>query len=59
MKTKLTARRLLTGSGTIENPVIQVEDGIIASIEAGPSNASVETLTPPFFDIHVHGAMSV
>ena len=58
MKTTLTARRLLTHSGAVEYPVISLEDGVIASIEAGPPNSSDETLTPAFFDIHVHGAIS-
>jgi N-acetylglucosamine-6-phosphate deacetylase len=52
----------LSESGTVEFPVITIaDDGTIASIEAGVPNAIVHgaeetTLTPAFFDIHVHGA---
>jgi N-acetylglucosamine-6-phosphate deacetylase len=60
MKT-LRARRLLTGTGEIAYPVITVEDGLIACIEASESSpkqpdADLETLAGTFFDIHVHGA---
>jgi N-acetylglucosamine-6-phosphate deacetylase len=37
---------------------VTVEDGRIVSIAAGEPNDSHETLAAPFFDIHVHGAMS-
>jgi N-acetylglucosamine-6-phosphate deacetylase len=63
MKTALlTARRLITTDGIVENPRIAIHaDGTIASIEAekpGSEAAGAEetTLTPAFFDIHVHGA---
>jgi N-acetylglucosamine-6-phosphate deacetylase len=56
MPTTLTPRRLLTDSGQIDFPVLTLEDGRIVSIEPGASNASTETLTAAFFDIHVHGA---
>ncbi len=55
---RLTARRLITDAGEIEYPVVSVEDGHIAGVEAGPANDSTDTLTAPFFDIHVHGARS-
>ena len=58
MLTKITARRLITDTGEVEYPVISVEDGLIAGIEAGEANGSAETLTAAFFDIHVHGARS-
>jgi N-acetylglucosamine-6-phosphate deacetylase len=58
MLTTLLARKLLTGTGEIEYPVISVEDGKIVDVEAGEPNASAETLTAAFFDIHVHGACS-
>lgn len=58
MITNLLARRLLTETGEIDHPVIAIEDGTVLSIEEGPPNASTETLTSAFFDIHVHGAMS-
>jgi N-acetylglucosamine-6-phosphate deacetylase len=56
MPTTLTPRRLLTDSGQIDFPVLTLEDGRIVSIEPGAPNASSETLTAAFFDIHVHGA---
>jgi N-acetylglucosamine-6-phosphate deacetylase len=58
MLTKIIARRLITDTGEMEYPVISVEDGLIAGIEAGDANGSTETLTAAFFDIHVHGARS-
>ncbi len=58
MLTTITARRLITDTGEIEYPVVSVEDGQIARIEAGDVNGSTETLTATFFDIHVHGARS-
>jgi N-acetylglucosamine-6-phosphate deacetylase len=58
MRTTLSARRLLTGSGQIEYPVVVVEDGVVLGIETGSPNGSTETLTECFFDIHVHGAVS-
>ncbi len=54
----ITARRLITDTEEIEYPVVSVEDGQIARIEAGDANGSKETLTATFFDIHVHGARS-
>ncbi len=56
MSHTLTARRLLTTTGEIEYPVITVEGGLIREIVGGEPNASGETLTPTFLDIHVHGA---
>ena len=59
MKTALlTARRLITADGIVENPRIAIHaDGTIASIEAGGAKLQRKTtLTPAFFDIHVHGA---
>ncbi|MBS1799316.1 MAG: N-acetylglucosamine-6-phosphate deacetylase [Acidobacteria bacterium] len=57
MHQTLTARRLLTGSETIEFPRINIDgDGAIASIEPGVAPRTDEaTLTPTFFDIHTHG----
>ncbi len=60
--TLLTARRLITTDGIVENPRIAIHaDGTIASIEAGKpgseaADADETTLTPAFFDVHVHGA---
>jgi len=62
MKTPFTARQLITSDGIVEYPRIAIDaDGLIASIESGEPNseaASAEetTLSPAFFDIHVHGA---
>ena len=57
MTSLLTARRLITSEGTVEYPRIAVlEDGTISSIDAGEANGSETTLTPAFFDVHVHGA---
>jgi N-acetylglucosamine-6-phosphate deacetylase len=62
MTTPLTARQLITSDGIVDNPRIAIHtDGTIASIESGvanseAANADDTTLTPAFFDIHVHGA---
>jgi N-acetylglucosamine-6-phosphate deacetylase len=58
MLTKLTARRLLTGTEEIDYPSITMEDGRIVDLRRGRVNDSTETLTAAFFDIHVHGACS-
>jgi N-acetylglucosamine-6-phosphate deacetylase len=55
--TTLRARVLYTETGRIDWPVIAVEDGLIASVEAGGPNGSDEALTAAFFDVHVHGAV--
>ncbi len=53
----LTARRLITADGVVENPRIAIDsDGTIDAIEAGEPNNEETTLTTGFFDIHVHGA---
>lgn len=67
MSTVITAAKLFDGAGGIlEQPVVVVEDGRIASIstrKAGelPAGARVvdfpdATLGPAFFDVHIHGA---
>ncbi|MCU1227106.1 MAG: N-acetylglucosamine-6-phosphate deacetylase [Edaphobacter sp.] len=56
MPQTLTARRLLTPQGTINHPVITVEDGLIQSIESAASSSEDTTLTSTFMDIHTHGA---
>ena len=63
MKTShLSARRLITAYGTVENPRIALRaDGTIAGIEASERDDGVggheeSMLTAAFFDIHVHGA---
>lgn len=67
MRSVLTAERLWDGARLIDLPVIEIEDGRIASISSRltgglPLPASVvdlpgATLAPAFFDIHIHGAM--
>jgi N-acetylglucosamine-6-phosphate deacetylase len=58
MQTTLRARRLLTATGSIDYPEISIRDGKIASIQPGHLCDDQHTLTPCFFDIHVHGARS-
>ena len=58
MPQTFTARRLLTPQGTIDYPVITVEDGLIRSIETATSSNEDTTLTATFLDIHIHGAAS-
>jgi N-acetylglucosamine-6-phosphate deacetylase len=56
MPQTLTARRLLTPTGTIDHPLITIDDnGLIKEITTDPSIKSEETLTPTFLDIHTHG----
>lgn len=57
MPQPLTARRLITHTGTIEYPVITLTpDGLIADISSDPTITSQDILTPTFLDIHIHGA---
>src|SRR4030088_3481559 len=56
MSQTLTARRLLTPQGTLDHPVIIIEDGCILSINSAEASREDTTLTPAFFDIHTHGA---
>lgn len=56
MPQTITARRLLTPEGTIDHPVITIEDGLIQSIDRAETSKEDTTLTPTFFDIHTHGA---
>lgn len=57
MPTTLTARQLHTSQGTIDHPVIVIDDdGLIASIHSDPANKSEDVLTTTFLDIHTHGA---
>ncbi|HEX3472239.1 MAG TPA: N-acetylglucosamine-6-phosphate deacetylase, partial [Silvibacterium sp.] len=65
MRTVITADRLITPKQSISNPVVIVEDGVIARMD---SRANIElpsgeqlnfsgcTLVPSFFDIHIHGS---
>ena len=52
----ITARRLVTGVGVIEYPVVRVDEvGRIAEIESDISIRSEETLGAAFLDVHTHG----
>jgi N-acetylglucosamine-6-phosphate deacetylase len=65
MRTVLTAKRLLTPTEIVDNPIVSIEDGTIASLG---SRASAElpagrhvafpesTLIPALFDVHIHGS---
>ena len=56
----ITARTLITGTTTIDFPVITIDAaGIITDISSDPKSLTNETdtLTAAFFDIHTHGAM--
>jgi N-acetylglucosamine-6-phosphate deacetylase len=68
MRTLLTARKLWNDRSLLENPVLLIEDGRIASIESRsatplPAQNGAEaldfpeaTLAPAFYDVHTHGA---
>jgi N-acetylglucosamine-6-phosphate deacetylase len=66
MRTVLTAKKLWTGTQLIDQPVVVIEDGLIASIAQRtstelPPHASLlnypgGTLAPALFDVHIHGA---
>ncbi|HTV06050.1 MAG TPA: N-acetylglucosamine-6-phosphate deacetylase [Acidobacteriaceae bacterium] len=65
MQTIVTAARLIGPDKTIENPVVVIEDGVIASIASGaesevPRGERVDfagcTLTAAYFDVHCHGS---
>ena len=66
MRTVLTAERLWDGTRLLDRPMVEIEDGRIASIApraAGEVPAPVRildfpgaALAPSFFDVHIHGA---
>ena len=66
MRTLLTAETLWNGTSLLDHPMVMIEDGKIASITTSaagelPAHARVldypgATLTPAFFDVHLHGA---
>ncbi len=66
MRTVLTADKLWSGTSLLDQPVVSMDDGLIASIHcrgaAGlPAGAEVldfpsATLAPAFLDVHTHGA---
>ena len=65
MKTVVTARRLYTPVEEITNPLLVIEDGLIAEISSRASHPSSANATfvdfgdallvPGFLDIHIHG----
>lgn len=60
MPTLITARRLLTDVGSVEFPILIVDDdGTITDISSDPTALANEqdTLSAAFFDPHIHGAM--
>ena len=65
MKTVITADRLITPERSIVDPLVVVDDGLIAQMESRanigfPSAKHIDftgcTLVPAFFDIHIHGS---
>lgn len=54
----ISARVLHTPSGSVDWPVLEVQDGRINAMYDGQANEAVGALSSGFFDIHVHGAMS-
>lgn len=65
MRRVITAEKLLTPDKSISQPVVVIEDGVIARIasraeEAVPGGAIEDypgaTLVPAFFDVHIHGS---
>ena len=66
MRTIITAEKLFDGSRMVIAPVVEIEDGRVASVgtrgeRALPAGARVldfpgATLAPAFFDVHFHGA---
>jgi len=65
MRTVLTAAKLWDGAKLLDDPIVVLEDGLIASISSrtdseSPSHGEVRhyagaTLAPSFFDVHIHG----
>jgi N-acetylglucosamine-6-phosphate deacetylase len=66
MRIVLTAKKLWDGTALLDDPVVTIEDGRIASIDrraagemAGQSGVydyPGATLAPAFLDVHIHGA---
>jgi N-acetylglucosamine-6-phosphate deacetylase len=66
MRTVLTAEKLCNGNILLDEPVIEIEDGRIASIgtraeveipaTAPDLNYPGATLAPAFLDVHIHGS---
>ncbi len=65
MQSIITADRLITPEESIENPIVIVDDGVITSITSqqhadAPAAKRFDfpgcTLSPAFFDVHIHGS---
>jgi len=66
MRIVLTADRLIGSGGAIDQPVLVIEDGLIASISsraeselpsgAQPLHYPGATLAPSYLDVHIHGS---
>ena len=66
MRTVVTAKRLSDGGRIVDNPMVVIDDGVIASVatrSAADLPAPADhldfphaTLAPAFFDVHIHGA---
>jgi len=65
MQTVLTADRLIAPEGTVEKPIVVIEDGVIASIASRaqkeiPAERRIDfagcTLVPAYLDVHIHGS---
>ncbi len=68
MRTSFTAARLFTPTEEIQNPLLVVEDGVIAEVSsraaADAGNAALvdfgdAAIAPGFFDIHMHGGAGI
>ena len=60
MHNTITARRLITATGTIDFPVLHIAaDGTLLELTSDPTALAHETdtLTASFFDVHNHGAL--
>lgn len=55
----LRARLLHTPTGDLAFPVLTIDDdGTLTALTSGKADGATGILTPGFFDIHVHGAVS-
>ncbi|HME59355.1 MAG TPA: N-acetylglucosamine-6-phosphate deacetylase [Terracidiphilus sp.] len=66
MRTVLTAERLWDGARLLDHPMVEIEDGRIASVSSragkdAPGGVRIlnfpgATLAPAYLDVHIHGA---
>ncbi|HEX4499556.1 MAG TPA: N-acetylglucosamine-6-phosphate deacetylase [Scandinavium sp.] len=62
MTTRLTARRLLSEHGWLDDHQLRIENGIITAIEPIPTGVTArdaDLLCPAYIDTHVHGGAGV